>query len=430
MNETAIKAQALFIGVLSDHVEKATAVVIPPRCAVRISFYHTTHIDHVAAEFKRVGAEFTRVNESLVTICDSLDEAQKLANKLNSLIYAYNDAILSIQFAPGWLSEYLEMQSLGINVIMTERTVITVEDELKRQALKESSNDDSKQYLARRQYAKENILSYSFDILKADVSRFLLANITLPALHEERALSCIDAMFNALSCAVKGKIALESHANSRLVHAIEGKSEYIFEQSSSKEDVAKYRSGVEKVKAAEQFRSKNTLSFDHVNAAIKSPLSDLFSEAELAGQYEAFTGLDLMYSSPYELSDIRKARLESLAESRYCSISEMVAYLLTDLFLEYLRMTSKARHHAALIQLSDALSEQNLYSDAIESIYQSCSFSELVTPEVSDLTPAQKAEYKEYLAAQPVWQACVCCGKNQVQVSAGEDTCSGCLQST
>lgn len=48
--------------------------------------------------------------------------------------------------------------------------------------------------------------------------------------------------------------------------------------------------------------------------------------------------------------------------------------------------------------------------------------------EPDDITPEQEAEYKQYLASQPILRPCACCGKNQVNVSAGEDTCSSCIQ--
>lgn len=367
------KAQTLLTKVLIQRKAVTPVIVAPRRCAVRISFYDPIHIEFVAQEFSKVAGHFTRVNDSLVNVFNTHEEAMKAARELDSIIYAYNEAILAKPFVCGWLPEYLEMQSLGINVIMADQNVTSLECELNRQMAKKIDNDP-KHYLSRRKHAKENILSYSYDMLKADVLKFLGANITAQGSHVVHVQSCIDAMFDSLSSVVKGKIALESYTNQRLVNAIEGKSNFMLERSNPEAEVTNYRIGVEKAKSAERFLLENTLSFEHVNSAIKGALVNLMDGVDLTSEHTRFDGLDLMYSSPYELSDMNKSRCESLAESRYCSVGEMMAYLLTDMFLEYFRMTSAAKHHAALMQLSDDLSSSNLYNDAIENIYRQDAF--------------------------------------------------------
>jgi hypothetical protein len=372
---TADKSHTIFANVLNQFSEKKAQTIAPPRCAVIVTFYHTTHIEYVAKSLQSIAGEFSRVNDSLIQICENQDAARKLYAELNAIMHAYDTAVLSAPFAKDWLAEYFQMQSLGINVVMVKNNVTSIEDEVVRQASKEHS-DDGKQYASRREYAKANILNYSFEALKADVAQFLLANMTIsPAQHSE-VLPIIDSMFNALSSASKGKIALEAHANSRIVSAVERKSKLMLEStfSNTHDDMVKYQNSFLKVKSATDFLDKHELTFDDIMDAISVPLAELFSLAEATNEHVPFTGPDLMYSSPYELSDFKGTRLLSLAGSRYCAAGKMAAYLLTDLFLEFFRITTKAKHREALLRLSDSLSPDNLYSDAIESIYRDCAF--------------------------------------------------------
>lgn len=371
------QAQNDFNEVFKAHLDEASVVKPKPRCALRISFYHCTHMDFVAKAFEPVTGELTRVNNTLVKICDNHETAMNLCRELNSMVYRFNDTTLNRPFYPEWLADYYEVQSLGINVIGAEQSVSSIEDEVKRQNDKSNGETDPKRYIARRTFAKDNVLGYSLEALKSDLTTFLLGSVTIPQGSKENFLGCIEAMFNDVKSKVKVKLALENYANQRLVHAISSKSNCMMDLLGieTQAHIETYRKSTVKIKGAEQFIESNKIGFDEVRAALGNHLSELLEMVEeIAENPNDFSGLDLMYSSPYELSDFGKSRLESLAESRYCSVGEMVAYIFTDLFLEYFRILTNARHKAALMELSRTLGDDHLYSDAIEGIYRNIVF--------------------------------------------------------
>ena len=370
------QAQNDFTEVLRAQLEKASIVKPKPRCALRISFYHDTHIDFVAKAFAPVTGELHRVNNILIKICDNHDAAMSLCRELNSLVHSFNDKALNRPLYPEWLDDYYAVQSWGINVIGAEQAVRTIEDEVKRQNDKSKVEDDPKQYMPRRTFAKDNIMGYSLEALKADVTAFLLAGVTIPKGNEERAAGCIEAMFCDLMLTVKGKLALENYANQRLVHAICSKSTCIMDSSGmgELEHLDAYRRSEAKKNSAERFLAEHKLGFTDVRTGLGNHLSELLEMVELSEAPATFAGLDLMYSSAYELSDFSKSGLESMAESRYCSVGSAAAFILIDLFLEYFRILTNARHKAALMELSRTLSVDNLYSDAIEGIYREMVF--------------------------------------------------------
>lgn len=364
------QAQTDFTAALKAQLKKTLYIAPKPRCALRISFYDENQIDFVANSFKPITGELVRVNNVLMKIFDAVDEAQKHANSLNSIIYTFNQSTLERPVTPEWLQDYYEVQSLGINVIGVDKSVQCIEDEVKRQQNK--VNDDPKQYSARRAFAKASVLDYSLADLQADVTAFLVGCINIPEGKNELVLNSIHSMFSQLMQGVKGKLALENHANQRLVMAINEKSLKISE-ANGVEDRAKvqaYRQGEAKKEVAERFRQDIKLSFYDVKDAIVDSLTNLLSVADLADNHTSFTGLDLMYSSAFELSDFSKSGLEAIAGSQYCSIGTAAAYVLTDLFLEYFRIYANAKHKMALMDLSRNLAIDNLYSDAIESIYR------------------------------------------------------------
>lgn len=369
-------AQRLFFDVLKKHQERSNSVEIKPRCALRISFYHTEHIDFIAKAFEPVSGQLQRANNVLISICENHDEAMRICRELNEMIHSFNDATLSRPFHPNWLAEYYEVQSFGINYISAEKGVTSIEDEIKRQSDKESAKDDPEQYIPRRAHAKAHILGYTLEALQDDVTDFFMACANVKESNKAHVSSLIDAMFSELKRCASGKMALENYANQRLTHAVSSKSSWMSDaqELQPQERVERYRASIEKMDNAERFRQKNNITFENVMAAINPLVNALVDEIELSDMPAAFTGLDLMYASPYELSDLSKSRLESLAKSRYCATGQMAAYILTDLFLEYFRMTSRARHKAALTALSRTLSPDNLYSDAIEGVYRNMVF--------------------------------------------------------
>lgn len=365
------QAQTDFNAVLNAHLAKDSSEQFKPRCALSISFYHDAHMYYVAKAFEPVTGELHRVNNTLIKICDTKDQALKFSQALNAIVHDFNEATLKRPFYPEWLDEYFAVQSFGINVIGAKTDVRSIEDEVKRQEEK-ARDDEQEQYLARRAFAKDNVLDYSLEAFQADVNAFLLGSIVIPEGNEAGVMECIEAMFNDLMAAVKGKLALENYANQRLVHAVSSKSSRMMEVYgvNTPEHLEAYRRGEEKKANAELFREKNKLGFDVVRSGLIGRLSELLGMVELSETAGRFDGLDLMYASPYVLSDFNKVNLEELAMHRYYPVSSAAADILTDLFIEYFRIKTKAQHKAALMGLSRTLSTDNLYADAIEGIYR------------------------------------------------------------
>ncbi|WP_445772180.1 hypothetical protein [Rheinheimera sp.] len=326
-------------------------------------------MDFVAKAFEPVTGELQRVNNSLIKICDTKDQALKLSQTLNAMVHDFNEATLKRPFYPEWLDDYFAVQSFGINVIGAKQDVRSIEDEVRRQNDKSNGDDESKRYLSRRTFAKNNVLGYSTDALKADVTSFLMGSLIIPEGKKKDAEACIAAMFNDLMVAVKGKLALENHANQRLVWALSSKSFRIMESCGldTREHVEEYRRSEARKQSAETFREKNKLGSDVVRNGLHQRLSELLSEFQLSDTAATFTGLDVMYSSPFELSDFN---LEELAMHRYYPVSMAAADMLTDLFIEYFRIKTSAAHKAALTDLSRKLNAKHLYSDVIEGIYR------------------------------------------------------------
>lgn len=366
------KAQTDFHAVLKAYLAKDSSEPAKQRCGLIISFYHDTHIDFVAKAFDPITGELLRVNNTLIKICDTKDEALKLSQDLNAIVHAFNDATLKRSFYPDWLDDYFAVQSFGINVIGPKPDVRSIEDELKRQTEKSSGDDESQRYLSRRAFAKNNVLGYSLDMLKSDVTSFLLGSLVIPEGKQNDAETCIEAMFNDLMFAVKGKLALENHANQRLVWAVSSKSFLIMESTGieTHERLEDYRQSEARKDSAERFREANKLCFDVVRKGLSLRLSELLGMVALSDTAAPFSGLDLMYASSFELSDFNKSFVEDLARSRYYTDSEAAADILSDLFIEYFRIGTSARHRAALFGLSRNLAHGNLYSDVIENIYR------------------------------------------------------------
>lgn len=365
------QAQTDFNAVLKAHLAKDSSEPVKPRCALSISFYYDTHMDFVAKAFEPVTGELQRVNNSLIKICDTKDQALKLSQTLNAMVHDFNEATLKRPFYPEWLDDYFAVQSFGINVIGAKTDVRSIEDEVKRQEGK-AKEEDPKQYLARRTFAKDNVLDYSLQAFQADVTAFLLASIVIPEGKEASVMSCIDAMFIDLMAAVKGKLALENYANQRVVHAVSSKSSRMMEVYgvNTPEYLEAYRRSEARKQSAETFREKNKLGFDAVKKGLSGRLSELLGMVELSESAGTYAGLDLMFSSPFELSDFNKGYLEELAMNRYYPVSSAAADILTDLFIEYFRIKTNAQHKAALMALSRTLSTDNLYAEAIEDIYR------------------------------------------------------------
>lgn len=366
------QAQTDFNAVLKAHLAKDSSEPVKPRCALSISFYHDTHMDFVAKAFEPVTGQLQRVNNSLIKICDTKDQALKLSQALNALVHDFNEATLKRPFYPEWLDDYFAVQSFGINVIGARQDVRSIEDEVRRQNDKSNGDDESERYLSRRAFAKNNVLGYSLDALKVDVTSFLMGSLIIPEGKTTDAEACISAMFNDLMVAVKGKLALENYANQRLVRAVSSKSSRIMESCAldTQEHLEEYRRSEARKQSAETFREKNKLGFDVVRNGLHQRLSELLSEFQLSDTAATFTGLDVMYSSPFELSDFNKTYLEELAMHRYYPLSMAAADMLTDLFIEYFRIKTSAAHKAALTDLSRKLSAEHLYSDVIEGIYR------------------------------------------------------------
>lgn len=366
------QAQTDFNAVLNAHLSKVSSEPIKPRCALSISFYHDAHMDFVAKAFEPVTGQLQRVNNSLIKICDTKDQALKLSQALNAMVHDFNECTLKRPFYPEWLGDYFTVQSFGINVIGAKQDVRSIEDEENRQKVKSNGGDESEQYLSRRAFAKNNVLDYSLDALKTDVTDFMMGSLVIPEGKNADAEACIAAMFNDLMLSVKGKLALENHANQRLVWAVSSKSARIMEscKMDTREHVEEYRRSEERKQSAETFREKNKLGFDVVRNGLHQRLSELLSEFQLSDTAATFTGLDLMYSSPFELSGFNKAYLEELAMSRCYPVSAAAADMLSDLFIEYFRIKTSAQHKAALTELSRKLSAEHLYSDVIEGVYR------------------------------------------------------------
>ncbi len=366
------QAQTDFNAVLKAHLAKDASEPVQPRCALSISFYHDAHMDFVAKAFEPVTGQLHRVNNTLIKICDTKDQALKLSQALNAMVHDFNEATLKRPFYPEWLEDYFTVQSFGINVIGAKQDVRSIEDEVRRQNDKSNGDDESTRYLSRRAFAKNTVLGYSLDALKADVTSFLMGSLIIPEGETKDAEACIAAMFNDLMVAVKGKLALENQANHRLVWALSSKSFRIMESSGveSRENLDEYRRSETRKQSAETFRDKNKLGFDVVRNGLHQRLSELLSAFDLSDTAAPFAGLDLMYASPFELSNFNKTYLEELGMSRYYTVSMAAADMLTDLFIEYFRIKTNAQHKAALMDLSRNLAIDNLYSDAIESIYR------------------------------------------------------------
>lgn len=366
------QAQIDFSAVLKAHLDKATHEPVKPRCALTISFYHDAHMDFVAKAFEPVTGELQRVNNTLIKICDTKDQALKISQALNAIVHDFNEATLKRSFYPDWLDDYFATQSFGINVIGAKPDVRSIDDELKRQTAKSSGDDGSQQYLSRRAFAKNNVLGYSLDKLKSDVTNFLLGSLVIPQGENEGAEACIEAMFDDLMLAVTGKLALENQANQRVVWALSSKSFHIMELCGMEtpEHLEAYRCSEARKQSAETFRAKNQLGFDVVRKGLSQRLRDLLFLFDLSDTTAPFNGLDLMYASAFELSDFNKAYLEELALSRCQPVSAAAADILTDLFIEYFRIRTSAQHKAALMDLSRNLAIGNLYSDVIENIYR------------------------------------------------------------
>ena len=366
------QAQTDFNAVLKAHLAKDSSDPVKPRCALSVSFYHDTHMDFVAKAFEPVTGQLQRVNNSLIKICDTKDQALKLSQTLNAMVHDFNEATLKRPFYPEWLDDYFAVQSFGINYIGAKQDVLSIEDEEKRQNEKSNGDGESERYLSRRTFSKNNVLGYSLDALKADVTSFLMGSLIIPEGKTTDAEACIAAMFNDLMVAVKGKLALENHANQRLVWALSSKSFRMMESCAldTQEHLEEYRRSEARKQSAEAFREKNKLGFDVVRNGLQKRLSELLSEFQLSDTAATFTGLDVMYSSPFELSDFNKTYLEELAMHRYYPVSAAAADMLTDLFIEYFRIKTSAAHKAALTELSRKLSAEHFYADVIEGIYR------------------------------------------------------------
>ena len=370
--ENIQQAQNEFNAVLKAQLEKASSDPAKPRCALTISFYHDTYIDFVAKAFEPITGALHRVNNTLIKICDGRESAMILCRELNAIVYGFNDATLKRPFYPEWLADYFAVQSLGINVIGAKHYVRSIEDEVQRQNEKNKGEEDPKQYSSRRAFAKDNVLGYSLEALKRDVTSFLLGSLIIPKGKETDVMACIEAMFSDMMSTAKGKLALENNANQRLVMAVSDKSSKIMEGSGleTREQIENYRRGEAKKESAERFREKNKLGFETVKTGLSVRLNQLLEMVELSETAAPFAGLDVMYSSPVELSEFNKASLEGIAMSSYYPVNYAAADILAALILEYFRIYTSAKHKAALMELSRNLSEGNLYNDAIENIYR------------------------------------------------------------
>jgi hypothetical protein len=80
-------AYSQFFDVLKEHQERALSFETKPRCALRISFYHTEHIDFIAKAFEPISGQLQRANHVLISICENHDEAMRSARPVARASY-------------------------------------------------------------------------------------------------------------------------------------------------------------------------------------------------------------------------------------------------------------------------------------------------------------------------------------------------------
>ena len=71
-----------------------------PLCAVQISFHHTKFIDEVVEQLEPIVGLFVRYDNTLFQICENRNEAQLVANTINSIVHKANHILLKTPFEP------------------------------------------------------------------------------------------------------------------------------------------------------------------------------------------------------------------------------------------------------------------------------------------------------------------------------------------
>lgn len=368
---------------------QATKKRYEPLCAVQICFHNTKHIDEVVEQLKPIVGQFERYGKTLFQMCENRNEAQTVANTINSIVYRTNKILISTPFKSNWLEEYYQNQSYGIDVAFANSEVKSaekIEKYLSKKAKKkaEEAKDEANIYYKHHEaLAKQNALTITKNDIVEGWAKFICANwetnITV-----EQVTNMFNSLYGNVAAIVKDRDFLPNNPCFRLLNAIEDKSKNLTEEKELNDGKSQ---DIEVVSAA-ILRVREKCKIEQVvnsrTKANQKTLNDIMStcrgffETHLEEYKDKFTVKDNVLKTDLEIPNYiyrhykspKKLLGSHFVNNVYVDESPLdkPLYRICEMFSEYLYTLGQFKHEEglrkALVELSYKLDETS-YHDAI-----------------------------------------------------------------